>query len=354
MPNNILIGYGLMLQGRIKEAIEVFRKEHDSCLAKLKEKNKKNVLPDLHILKDILVAEGYLLWALGMGFWAKEKRGKAEESFRDSYEALNKAYENHKNEPMPFLVEHLLTELRKGTNALGMDLQLRFINEWEEKHKQELESESKQEAGPEQPSQVGLTKEVLEKVTSIENRIKKFIEPEVKKEISKAEAISKYEVYLPKQGGFGSQIIRCNDTDVKNRFLDKRNDFDVFIYGRSVYVKKMNEKTKKKELIFEKVQERAYKLLVMFLKYKDKSLHVRALFKKAWADVDRETTGIPEDKDITNKYLKFPISNIRDLIYPHNWDIVTQRNSSAFISRGSLNYCVIIEKTEKEKFTISD
>lgn len=173
--NRIYIGFGLMLKGKFKEAIDIFSKQYDLCIKKFnEEKGKKSRLAYslTTLYSDILIAEGYLLWATGTVLWTKEKRKNAEKSFRDSYDALSRAYSNHKNEPMPFLVEHLLTELRKGSKVLGMDEQLKFMNEWSEKCRKEIESEKETKT----EKRAGLTEEVLEKVTSIDSKIAKFVE----------------------------------------------------------------------------------------------------------------------------------------------------------------------------------
>lgn len=361
--NRIAIAFGLMLQGKFEEAISIFSKQYDLCIKKFnEEKGKKSRLAYSLTTpySDILIAEGYLFWATGMVFWTKEKRRDAEKYFRDSYDALSRAYSTHKNEPMPFLVEHLLTELRKGRKVVGMDEQLRFMKEWSENRRKEIEAgeEAKTEKQP------GLTKEMQEKISFIEGNISKFLSDVGKKEKAKVkgegpeEEKAEYIVFLSRPSGIGSFIDKDTNTEnhVHERYARKKQNYDIFIYNQAVYKKVMDEGKAKMISLNPSMSFRG--LLILFLKYKDMALPYVKLYHKAfsWKAVSGETN-VYHDKnaklpeDVMNT-LKNAVNELkREFDYIKGFDIPRAKNST-YKCEGNFKFCLILKKSANERYNM--
>lgn len=177
----------------------------------------------------------------------------------------------------------------------------------------------------------------------------------IKKEVIEENDAKNFIVYLSNSTGSRTKILKITENE-KEKFFKERDRYDIFINDRRVYVKKIDAQTKRTKLVeITKMEERVYRLLVISLKYKDESLDIRSLFRKVWADIERDRTGIPEEKVIVNDYLKTRMSRIRKLI-PATIDfkLIKPRNSPFYLPGGTLKYCVIINKKEEDKFKLSD
>lgn len=345
MPNNIYIGYGLMLQGKINEALEVFRKEHDSCKARFDAGKKGKGRFDFLVLKDVLVSEGYLLYVLGIDFWMKGKKEGAEKSFRDSFDVLSRAYERNKHEAMPSLIEHLLSELRRGNKPPDMDSQLKFINEWQEKHKKE-EGEEK-----EKPAELG--KELLSKVSSIESSIEKLMKPEVIKKVAakKEEEKEEYVVFLPRPKGIKAIIDKKTKTEnqVHRKYSTRREKFDIFIYEQNVYKKVIDEGKPKMISLNPSISFRG--LLILFLKYKDVALPYVELYHKAFCGTTEHNTKAEEPGDVMNT-LKNAVNELkREFKYIKAFDIPRAKNST-YKCEGDFDFCLILKRPTNGHYTM--
>ncbi len=199
-----------------------------------------------------------------------------------------------------------------------------------------------------------LTEEILKKVTSLENRIAKFMGPQEKgKVIQEKGEVTDYEIYLSKDRGIGAESLEANKNRVEKIYLQNKEDNDIFVYTRSVYSKKKDFKMKKPNLVFIELDQRMYVLLVLFLKYKDSSLNVFALHKKAWEHVPKDYDGRPDYKR-TMEYLKSTISELKSKIGVDALEIKKPRNSDGYICSGNFKFCVIIDKSQSDKYILSD
>ena len=200
----------------------------------------------------------------------------------------------------------------------------------------------------------GLTREVLKKVSSLENRIAKFMKPQEKVKVvqGKSEAAD-YEIYLSKYRGIGAESLEASKNRVEKNYLQNKEDYDIFVYTRSVYSKKKDFRTKKPNLVFIELDQRMYVLLVLFLKYKDSSLNVFALHKKAWEHVPKDYGGRLDYKR-TMEYLKSAISGLKSKIDVDALEIKKPRNSDGYICSGNFKFCVIIDKSQSDKYILSD
>ena len=159
-----------------------------------------------------------------------------------------------------------------------------------------------------------------------------------------------YDVYIPKEGNYGVRHLKCSEDDLKKTFLDNREGYDLFLRGRSIFARSKRGRGNLVDITV-KVQERAFNLLVMFLKYKNKPLDVSELFKKAWAHIDNKPS-MPTIKTIKNTYLKRSLTDLRKYFGHLGFIIETAKNSDSIIASGDINFCLIIETNDKDKFTI--
>ena len=201
----------------------------------------------------------------------------------------------------------------------------------------------------------GLTKEILKKVSSLENRIEKFMKPQVKGKAVVHDEIEKegYEIYLPSKRGIGTESLVATRGRVEKLYLANKEDYDIFVYTRSVYAKKRVERTRKYGLAFVELDQRMYILLVLFLKYKDSSLDIFALHKRAWDHVPKDYEG-RLDYTITMEHLKSAISELKAKVNVDALEIKKPRNSEGYICIGNFKFCVIIDKSQSGKYSLSD
>lgn len=201
----------------------------------------------------------------------------------------------------------------------------------------------------------GLTREILKKVSTLENRIAKFMKPEMP-----ARAIARgkergedYEIYLYKEKGIGASTIQASKSEVDKAYLANKGDYDIFVYTRSVYSKRRDERTRKLGLSLVELDQRMYVLLVLFLKYKDSSLNVFALHKKAWEHVPKDYDGRLDYKR-TMEYLKSAVSELKAKLNVDALEIKKIRNSEGYICSGDFKFCVIIDQSQSDKYNLSD
>jgi hypothetical protein len=200
----------------------------------------------------------------------------------------------------------------------------------------------------------GLTKEILKKVSSLENRIEKFLKPQEKAKVLQDKSdVADYEIYISKDRGIGAESLEASKNRVEKIYLKNKEDYDIFVYTRSVYSKKKDFRVKKPSLVFIELDQRMYVLLVLFLKYKDSSLDVFALHKRAWEHVPKDYDGRPDYKK-TMDYLKSAISELKAKVNVDALEIKKPRNSAGYICTGNFRFCVIIDKSQSGKYSLSD
>ncbi len=200
----------------------------------------------------------------------------------------------------------------------------------------------------------GLTREILKKVNSLENRIEKFLKPQAKAKVAQDKNdVADYEIYISKDRGIGAESLEASKNSVEKIYLKNKEDYDIFVYTRSVYSKKKDFRVKKPSLVFIELDQRIYILLVLFLKYKDSSLDIFALHKKAWDHVSKDYDGRP-DYDKTMKHLKSAISELKAKVNIDALEIKKPRNSDGYICIGNFRFCVIIDKSQSGKYSLSD
>ena len=196
-----------------------------------------------------------------------------------------------------------------------------------------------------------LTKEILEKVSSLENRIAKFMRPVEKgKSLPKgsAEVDTKgYVIYLPTLTGIGTEMSDISEKMIREDYLSKKNNYPIFIYTRNVFVKIG------KELKSIQMDERIYKLLVIFLRQKDLLIPPIPLYRKAWAGSFYEFPSIRDERDVSGP-LKSAISELRAILKDVQNFEITKARFEGYICKGKFQFCVIILKTEEKKFILSD
>ncbi|MDD5670241.1 MAG: hypothetical protein PHN49_01240 [Candidatus Omnitrophica bacterium] len=205
-------------------------------------------------------------------------------------------------------------------------------------------------------AEAGLAKEILKKVSSLENRIEKFMKPQAKGKAivkEKEDDLEGYVIYLSKDKGIGTETFDASKSRVEKDYLENKEAYDIFVYTRSTYSKRRDAKSGKHKLMLVELDQRMYVLLVLFLKHKDSCLDVYALHKKAWDHVPKDYDGRPDYKK-TMEYLKSTISGMKSKIDVDALEIKKFRNSEGYICTGNFKFCAIIDKSQSKKFSLSD
>ncbi len=195
-----------------------------------------------------------------------------------------------------------------------------------------------------------LTEEILKKVTSLENRIAKFMGPEVKGKLiakEKEQELEGYVIYLPTSSGIGTDISGISEKKIREEYLQKKNDYDVFVYTRNVFVKSGREM---KSL---QMDERIYRMLVIFLRQKDMLVPTIPLYRKAWVEAPLKITAIRDDSDVA-PYLKSSISELRSILTNVPNFEITKARFQGYICKGKFKFCAIILKSEEKKYILSE
>ncbi len=196
----------------------------------------------------------------------------------------------------------------------------------------------------------GLTKEILKKVNSLENRIEKFMKPQAKgKTIAKEkeQELEGYAIYLPTSTGIGTDIADISERKIREEYLQKKNNYEIFIYTRNIFVKSG------RELKSMQMDERIYRLLVIFLRHKDMLMPPIPLYRKAWSGSFAELPSITDERDISDP-LKSSISELRALLKDVSDFEITKARFQGYICRGRFKFCVIILKSEEKKYILSE
>lgn len=195
-----------------------------------------------------------------------------------------------------------------------------------------------------------LTEEILKKVTSLENRIAKFMGSKAKgKTIAKEkeQELEGYVIYLPTSSGIGTDISGISEKKIREEYLQKKNDYDVFVYTRNVFVKSGREM---KSL---QMDERIYRMLVIFLRQKDMLVPTIPLYRKAWVEAPLKITAIRDDSDVA-PYLKSSISELRSILTNVPNFEITKARFQGYICKGKFKFCAIILKSEEKKYILSE
>jgi len=196
----------------------------------------------------------------------------------------------------------------------------------------------------------GLTREILKKVNSLENRIAKFMKPEAKGKAvihAKEEDLEGYVVYLPTSTGIGTDISDISEKKIRKEYLQKKNNYEIFIYTRNIFVKLG------RELKSMQMDERIYRLLVIFLRQKDMLIPPIPLYRKAWAGSFSELRSIRDERDISDP-LKSSISELRALLKDISDFEITKARFQGYICKGKFRFCTIILKSEDKKYILSE
>lgn len=172
----------------------------------------------------------------------------------------------------------------------------------------------------------------------------------VKKEIieEKGKEVKDFVVYLPTSTGIGTEISEISEHKIRKEYLQKKNDYSIFIYTRNVFIKAGKELKS-----LEQMDERIYKLLVIFLRQKDRLIPPIPLYRKAWADSHSRIPRIEGENDVS-PYLKSSISELRNLLESVPDFKITKPRFQGYTCKGKFRFCVIIPKAEEKKYILSE
>jgi hypothetical protein len=192
------IGYGLILQSKYDEAVNILSREYDRLESKLENElknSKKDVFSFPHSLTKSILDNigGHYFWAGGMKFWSREKWKEAEKSFNTAYDFF-KERETAKAK----LMAHLSEIVRYRNKILDMTSQLSLIDKYGEKKKEVIK--------PETPTAASLGREDVE---TILQSVK-----DVKEELSRIGlAVEKDKARIKKEGR--KVEIKFSDSEVR-------------------------------------------------------------------------------------------------------------------------------------------
>lgn len=154
-----------------------------------------------------------------------------------------------------------------------------------------------------------------------------------------------YEVYTSDSSGIGTVKKESSEKEIKQKYLKMKPESDIFVYHRSVYLKRQNKPIE--------MDRRIYNLLILFLKYKDKPLSTIPIYRRAWFDIEDKYLG-DDEEIIVRSWLKPAISELRTLLYKVSALEIKKPRWQPYVCRGSFTFCVIIGKDEAKRRTLQE
>lgn len=203
-------------------------------------------------------------------------------------------------------------------------------------------------------AEVRLTEEILKKVSSLENRIAKFMKPElpIRAVVSGKEEKAEYVIFLSHSSGVGAVRDEKTEKAIQKDYLNKKEGYDIFIYGRTVYKKikiKSGDRTEQ-NIVSVDLDENVFNLLLIFLIYKDKPIFALPLYHKA-CEGSREhkseaisAVQIMDDLKQAVSQLRLSFEDVEGFDIPRARGKRDRRGGTYFL-RGKFKFCAIVEKT---------
>ena len=109
----------------------------------------------------------------------------------------------------------------------------------------------------------------------------------IRRSVSSPSGEPKYKVFLSHPSGVRSIEAEATEDELQERYLHQKLTVDIFVYGRTVFGRPARHATEQTDRAVD-LDENVFRLLVLFLKYKDLRLPVAALYGRAW--------GIPAER----------------------------------------------------------
>lgn len=178
-------------------------------------------------------------------------------------------------------------------------------------------------------------------------------EPKEKKEA--------YLVFLSRPSGIGTVKKERTEISIQKNYLNKKEKYDIFIYGRTVYKKiKIRIETKiEQNMVTVDLDENVFNLLLIFLIYKDKPIFALPLYHKA-CEGSREhksevisAVQIMDDLKQAVSQLRLSFEEVKDFDIPRARGKRDRRGGTYFL-RGKFKFCAIIEKSSLNNYIFQE
>ncbi len=338
---SFFVGHSYLLLEQFNKAISFFKRGV--------KKEKKNIDKLTNFEKGIIPSSKHLdnlrygyYWATGMQRWEQGKIGESLKAFQEAREI------SEKGSPEEKLMVRLLESIHSSKEFENMAFQISLLNKWREEAKPETP-----------PSESDMLQLLFNKVEYVEEYIKEHLavgkgiilpqtgERKLAYEEEKLRTEpQKYLVFIPYKNKIGTRPLEVSEWTVKKTYLPKSNEFDIFIYTESIFVKD------KKKMVRLDMEARMRKLLIMFLKYKDMSIPPIPLYRRAWIASPLRLRDIRVESEVT-EHIKVAKSQLETSIYKYvpSFKICKPRNQG-YICKGSFNYCVIIDSKDDKKYRL--
>lgn len=146
--------------------------------------------------------------------------------------------------------------------------------------------------------------------------------------------------------GIGAISSRVSPEEV-GAYIHGCSSFDVFVHKRSVLIRR-GQKSIPADL-----DERVYRLLVIFLRHKDQHLPTDQLYRKAWFP-QNPTASVPNThEEIVQRFLKPAVSQLRrKLASVHAFEVPPKKRYHGYICRGNFSFCVAIDAAAEKQYRL--
>ncbi|MCK5616957.1 hypothetical protein KAR91_84625 [Candidatus Pacearchaeota archaeon] len=163
--------------------------------------------------------------------------------------------------------------------------------------------------------------------------------------------IEKLEYAIFQSPPSGIKVIKEEGTEegIQKKYLEKKDDYDIFIYEETVYKKTISGKKINMSIV--RLDKNILNLLILFLMNKDDRIPYGKLYHKAWegnrANHD-EDARLPRDVRAMNG-LKTAVATLRRKFNPIR---IPHASAGGYICEGDFKFCVVLKKTTGQRYTL--
>lgn len=154
-------------------------------------------------------------------------------------------------------------------------------------------------------------------------------------------------VYLSRKNSFGVNRFLVTEEDVHSKYLSDKFQYDIIIYHDTVELKIGENHSGQPVFRPMNLHSNIYKLLVLFLKYKDNKIPFAELYHCAWKEGLQYNKKL-EDIELLMAKVKPGVSTLRNTIKPllATFNIpYAKRENGSYICQGSFQFCMVLKES---------
>ena len=170
----------------------------------------------------------------------------------------------------------------------------------------------------------------------------------------------KYKVILSSKNGVATETpLEATAQEVQDKFLKEKIKRNIFIFNRSVFkrVRMLEGDHEKKNVVPMNLDDNVFRLLILFLRYKDEPLSALALYHVAWKDSAEYDEKAAVIDAIMMGRLKQAVTQLRREFEDVNGFCIPPalgrgKRKTEYLLQGHFSFCVIYDRNDEKKYTL--